>query len=417
MRQAGPHAGRGDVPAGERSWRRTSGGGADVRGGGAGGANTRGAGAGGAATAGASMRGAAAAGASVRGAGRAPSPDLPVLVRETVEPRWPSFRLGLPSLDGLTRRRGNGLVRLLHVDGAPVVVAASGTTFAARAASEEAAREGIARMRFASGIDDDLAEFHAMFRDDPLLGRAIRARPWLRVRRNPDPFVSLAWAITEQLIEVVRANAIQRRLIAAHGPRYGSLRDAPDAATVAGLAPAEIDACGLAPKRTLALRRAAREVAAGRVALARGETAQGGATSDARVAGDRSRGDVPVAPARLVEDARAALVAGPSGADFQRLLAIPEIGTWTIEVLALNGLGRLDVVPAGDLNYLKLVGRITTGNPRAVADEDEVRGFFSAYAPYAAMAAQYLSGPARTLPSPRPAGTRWSAGSPRTVAA
>lgn len=439
MRQAGPHAGRGDVPAGERSWRRTSGGGANARGGGAGGANTRGAG--GAATAGASMRGAGAAGASVRGAGRAPSPDLPVLVRETVEPRWPSFRLGLPSLDGLTRRRGNGLVRLLHVDGAPVVVAASGTTFAARAASEEAAREGIARMRFASGIDDDLAEFHAMFRDDPLLGRAIRARPWLRVRRNPDPFVSLAWAITEQLIEVVRANAIQRRLIAAHGPRYGSLRDAPDAATVAGLAPAEIDACGLAPKRTLALRRAAREVAAGRVALARGDAAQGGATSGAgdgaaggahsgaaggapaavagaaRVAGDRSRGDVPVAPARLVEDARAALVAGPSGADFQRLLAIPEIGTWTIEVLALNGLGRLDVVPAGDLNYLKLVGRLTTGNPRAVADEDEVRGFFSAYAPYAGMAAQYLSGPARTLPSPRPAGTRWSAGSPRTVAA
>lgn len=404
MRQAGPHAGRGDVPAGERSWRR------------------------------AGARGAGAAGPNVRGANVAgAAPDLPVLVRETVEPRWPSFRLGLPSLDGLTRRRGNGLIRLLHVDGAPVVVAVSGTTFAARAATEEAAREGIARMRFASGIDDDLADFHARFRDDPLLGRAIRARPWLRVRRNPDPFVSLAWAITEQLIEVVRANAIQRRLIAAHGPRYGSLRDAPDAATVASLAPAEIDACGLAPKRTLALRRAAREVAAGRVALARGDAAQGGAASGARdgaasdllggapaaarVAGDRSRGDVPVAPARLVEDARAALVAGPSGADFQRLLAIPEIGTWTVEVLALNGLGRLDVVPAGDLNYLKLVGRLTTGNPRAVADEDEVRGFFSAYAPYAGMAAQYLSGPARTLPSPRPGGTRWSAGSPRTVAA
>ena len=40
-------------------------------------------------------------------------------------------------------------------------------------------------MRFAVGIDDDLAEFHARFRDDPLIGRAVRARPWLRVRRNP----------------------------------------------------------------------------------------------------------------------------------------------------------------------------------------------------------------------------------------
>ena len=88
-------------------------------------------------------------------------------------------------MDGLTRRRGNGLVRLLHVDGAPVVVAVSGTVFAARAATEAAAREGIARMRFATGIDDDLEDFHARFRDDPVLGRAIRARPWLRVRRNP----------------------------------------------------------------------------------------------------------------------------------------------------------------------------------------------------------------------------------------
>lgn len=362
-----------------------------------------------------------------------PTGDLPVLVRESVEPRWPFYRPGRPSLDGLTRRRGNGLVRLLHVGGAPVVVAVSGTTFAARAASEAAAGEGIARMRFATGIDDDLAEFHERFRDDPVLGRAIRARPWVRVRRNPTPFESLAWSITEQLIEVVRAGAIQRRLIGAHGPRYGVLRDSPDAATIAALAPAQIDACGLAPKRTLALRRAAREVAEGKVALAReggaahGRAAHGEATplgaaaAATHVVGTTTRGDVPVTPARtarLTDGPRAALVAGPNGADFARLLAIPEIGTWTVEMLALHGLGRLDVVPAGDLGYLKAVGRLTTGNPRAVADEDEVRGFLAPYAPYAGLAAQYLvSGPARILPAPRRAGTRWSAGSPRTVAA
>jgi 3-methyladenine DNA glycosylase/8-oxoguanine DNA glycosylase len=348
---------------------------------------------------------------------------LEVLVREVVEPRWPSFRLGPPTLDGLTRRRGNGLVRLLHVDGAPVVVAVSGTVFAARAGTEAAAREGIARMRFATGIDDDLAEFHALFRDDPLLGRAIRARPWLRVRRNPTPFEALTWAITEQLIELVRAKAIQRRLIAAHGPRHGVLRDAPDAATVASLAPAELDACGLAPKRTLALRRAAREVAAGRAALARETGAAASAApwppTPAHAAPARAApahaARAHAAPATAA--ARAALVAGPGGGDFVRLLAIPEIGTWTIECLALYGLGRLDVVPAGDLGYLKLVGRLTTGNPRAIADEDEVRGFFEAYAPYAGMAALYLSGPAKTAPAPRPEGTRWSPGSPRRAAA
>ena len=87
--------------------------------------------------------------------------------------------------------------------------------------------------------------------------------------------------------------------------------------------------------------------------------------------------------------------------DFARLLAISEIGTWTIEMLALHGLGRMDVVPAGDLGYLKLVGRLTTGNPKAIADEAEVRGFFAPYAPWAGLAASHLIR-ARMLPRPSP---------------
>lgn len=297
-----------------------------------------------------------------------------VLVREVVRPRW-TFRLGPPSPDGLTRRRGDGLVRLLHVDGAPVVVAASGVVFAARAHEEAAAREGIARMRFAVGIDDDLSAFHERFRDDPVIGRAVRAQPWLRVRRNPDPWETLMWSITEQLIDTPRATAIQRRMIAALGRRAEGLRDSPSPETIAGCAPAELEACGLAGKRALAMRRAAREVASGRVTLERG-----------------------------------------SFPDVRRLLAIPEIGTWTVEMLALHGLGRLEVVPAGDLGYLKLVGRLTTGRPKAVADEAEVRGFFAPYAPWAGLAAQYLIR-ARTIPVPRRAGTRWSAAAPRRAAA
>jgi 3-methyladenine DNA glycosylase/8-oxoguanine DNA glycosylase len=299
---------------------------------------------------------------------------LSVLVREVVRPRW-TFRLGSASADGLTRRRGDGLVRLLHVDGVPVVVAASGVVFAARAADEGSAREGIARMRFASGIDDDLEPFHARFRDDPLIGRALLVRPWLRVRRNPDPWETLMWAITEQLIDTPRAIAIQRRMIAMLGRRAEGLRDSPSAETIADCSPAQLEACGLAGKRALAMRRAAREVASGRVTLEQG-----------------------------------------SFPDVRRLLAIREIGTWTVEMLALHGLGRHEVVPAGDLGYLKLVGRLTTGNPKAVADEAEVRGFFAPYAPWAGLAAQFLIR-ARMTPAPRRAGTRWSAAAPRRAAA
>jgi 3-methyladenine DNA glycosylase/8-oxoguanine DNA glycosylase len=180
------------------------------------------------------------------------------------------------------------------------------------------------------------------------------------------------WSITEQLIDMPRALTIQRRMIARFGRRHGAWRDSPSATAIADCAPAELEACGLAGKRAIAMRRAAREVVAGRIDW----TAQG----------------------------------------FPRLLAISEIGTWTIEMLALHGLGRMDVVPAGDLGYLKLVGQLTTGNPKAIADEAEVRGFFAPYAPWAGLAASHLIR-ARMRPNPRPARTRWSAAAPRSAAA
>jgi hypothetical protein len=101
-----------------------------------------------------------------------------VLVREVVRPAW-QFRLGRASKDGLLRRRGDGLIRLLHVDGEAVVVAVAQASpdrvvFAARGSSDAAARAGIARMRFAVGVDDDLREFHERFRDDPVIGAAVR---------------------------------------------------------------------------------------------------------------------------------------------------------------------------------------------------------------------------------------------------
>jgi len=283
------------------------------------------------------------------------------------QPRW-TYRPGPPSLEGLTRRRGDGLVRLLHIDGRPVVVAVSGLMFAARADTEELARAGIARMRFSLGVDDDLSEFYARFRDDPLIGRAVRARPWLRPRRNPTPWETLMWSITEQLIEMRRAVGIQRRLVRRFGRSFAGLWDSPSPEAIAASAPAELEACGLAGKRALALRRAAREVAAGRVTFA-------------------------------------------DTADVARLLAIREIGTWTVEMVALHGLGRHDVLPAGDLGYLKLVGRLTTGNPKAVADEAEVRGFFAPYAPWSGLAAQHLlrSTSPTTRQAPPRARTRWSA--------
>ena len=275
-----------------------------------------------------------------------------VEVRVEVRPPWP-FRLPGGSADRLLRRRGTSLQRWLHIGEEPVHLAAiqpapDRVIFGARAASRELGEEGIARLRFATGVDDDLRPFHDRFRDDPLIGRAVRANPALRVRRKCHPWEALAAAITEQLIEFERAVAIQRRIIARLGRRCPDtfLRDAPSPALVAAQAPALLMSFDLAPKRAIALRRCAIEVASGRVDLSRH--------------------------------------------DDRRLLAIPEIGPWTVEMLGLHGQGRMDALPAGDLGYIKLVGRLQTGNPRARADEAEVRAFFDRFEEWKGLAGEYL---------------------------
>ena len=64
-------------------------------------------------------------------------------------------------------------------------------------------------------------------------------------------------------------------------------------------------------------------------------------------------------------------------------------------MLALHGQGRHDLLPAGDLGLLKLVGRLQTGNPHARATEDEVRAFFAPYEGWAGLAAMHASRAAR----------------------
>ncbi|HST38298.1 MAG TPA: hypothetical protein VLK58_02250 [Conexibacter sp.] len=262
----------------------------------------------------------------------------------------------MSGMDGVLRCRDGVVQRLLHHGDDPVVVRVAQTApdrvlFGAQASSAEAAAWGIERMRFALGVDDDLRAFHDRFRDDPLIGAAVRSKPTVRLRRRPVAFEALAWAITEQLIEYVRAAAIQRRIVWQLGREHAAsgLRDLPSAATVAQQAPALLCSFDLADKRALALRRAAREVASGRVDL-----------DDP----DPERG-------------------------WRRLDAIPEIGSWTLEVTALLGQGRMDKLPAGDLAYRKLVGRLLTGDPRARVDEEDVRAFFAPYGEWAGLAGAY----------------------------
>lgn len=238
-----------------------------------------------------------------------------------------------------------------------------------REAGDEALESGIARLRFSLGVDDDLREFHQRFRDDPRLGPALRGKLHNRPLRRPVAWEALLWAITEQLIEYRRAAQIQRRMIRKFGVRFSpgvSVRTSGDAAApprsprgrndsvlatvpspaaIAGAAPAELEGCGLSARRAIAMVKVAREVVAGRVDP---------------------------------ED--------PAGDD--RLLAISEIGPWTLACLALRGRGEPDALLAGDLAQVKLVGYLD-GLGR-LAEIDEVEEFYAPYAPWRGLAGDYM---------------------------
>ncbi len=286
-----------------------------------------------------------------------------VEVRQEVTPAGP-FRLPRRTgMDGMLRRRGAVLERLVHHDEEPVRVrvaqpARDRVLFGATARTRTACAYGIERMRFALGVEEDLRPFLRLFANDPLIGRSLRQRPWLRVGRRPEPFEALAWAICEQLIEYERAAAIERRVIAALGRRWtaedgrdSGLRDLPHASVLARTAPARLQSFDLAGCRAVTLVRAAREVARGRVDLH---------------CPDHERG-------------------------WRRLRAIPGIGAWTVEMLALHGQGRYDQLPAGDVGLLKLVGRMLGGgDPYARAEEWQVRELFAPYGEWAGLAAGHM---------------------------
>lgn len=283
-----------------------------------------------------------------------------------VRPPW-TYRLRTRlGGDGVARRRGSVVSRLLPTPGGRVVVHVwqpesqrvvfrAGPADPDRPAGREALELAIERMRFAVGVDEDLSEFARRFRGDPLIGEIIHHRPWHRPRRRPWPWEALAWAVTEQLIESSRAAEIQRRVVRRWGDRLqplddgawigpGPLRDVPSAEVVAGIAPAELAAFDLAPSRAIALIRCAREIARGRV-------------DPAEAAGDR------------------------------RLARISGIGPWTLQVLGFSGRGESDSLPAGDLAYVKLVGSLAGLGRRATVEE--VEQYFAPYEPFRGLAGSF----------------------------
>ncbi|MBT1002830.1 3-methyladenine DNA glycosylase 2 [Paenarthrobacter sp. DKR-5] len=206
--------------------------------------------------------------------------------------------------------------RLVRTPGGPAVVtAAFGRPAAVEVTVEgaDAAALGWLRTRCRQWLDTDTdtAEVNAMFGDDPLLGPLVRARPGLRILGYPDGFEAAAVTVLGQQVSLAACRTFAGRLAAAYGETgpHGLISfPAPEAVAAAGAEELQ-KAIGLTHARSRTLQALAEACADGLALDPEGDHAE----------------------------------------IRRRLLALPGIGPWTADYLALRALGDRNAYPSGDL--------------------------------------------------------------------
>ncbi len=171
--------------------------------------------------------------------------------------------------------------------------------------------EALATARFMLALDDDTGRFHERFCRDPLIGPSARAFVGYRPLRLATVTHAVVRALCGQLIEARRARAIERAIVRACGETVVTQPG------LRRLAPVELRRLGLAQHRATVLARLA-------------------ATLDLERLRDLPGDDV------------AARLARERG-----------IGPWSIGVISIEGLGRLDRGLVGDLSLVKLHAALT----------------------------------------------------------
>lgn len=176
--------------------------------------------------------------------------------------------------------------------------------------------ELVQRVRRMFDLDADPALIAAHFAADQHLAAMLTRNPGLRLPTAFDAFEQAVRAIVGQQVTVKAAVTITRRLV----DRLGEpLADAPTGIdrlfpTAETLAAANLDGIGMPGKRVQTLQHFAAQIASGALRL-----------------------DIGQGASELIE----------------RLCALPGIGPWTAEYIALRAFGDADAFPASDLGLLK----------------------------------------------------------------
>lgn len=207
----------------------------------------------------------------------------------------------------------------------------------------------VSRLRNVFDLHADAAHIDAHLTSDPHMAPLVAARPGLRVPGTWDPFELCVRAVLGQQVSVAAARTLAGRLVEA----FGEPLPAPycDAAlrrlfpTPERLANANLSRLGLTRARAETLQSLARAVAERRVCF--------DAASD-------------------------------PGALSSQLLALPGIGPWTAQYIALRALKDPDAFPAGDLG---LRAALANGKPWS---ESQLAARAERWRPWRAYAALHL---------------------------
>jgi AraC family transcriptional regulator of adaptative response / DNA-3-methyladenine glycosylase II len=203
-----------------------------------------------------------------------------------------------------------------------------------------------AASRRAFDLAADPARIALGLRADPRLGPLVKRRPGLRLPGAWDPFECAVRAVLGQQVSVAAARTLAGRLVRRAGqalpvgsPGLSHVFPGPEA-----IARASLDGLGLTSGRVGALRALARAVADRRLDL--------GAPAEEVTAG---------------------------------LAALPGVGAWTAQYVALRGLGEPDAFPGGDLVLRRVAG--PAGAPLSTR---ALESLAEAWRPWRGYAAQHL---------------------------
>jgi len=271
-----------------------------------------------------------------------------VPLETTIAPAQPySLALSARMRSDATRFLRDGVLTLVYeAGGAPALARVTQKPDGRLDLSIESAEpeEALLRLRFVLAADDDHTEFLRRFREDPLIGNAVRTLEGMRPIRTATVTHSLLKAVCGQLIEAKAARVLEGRLVRLASREHEGLRLPPQRHTFQRFTRADLARHGLVSRKGSALLRLTKELDLERL--------HGVSTDVAARRIERERG----------------------------------LGRWSAGMVCLFGLGRYECGLVGDLGLVKLV----SAQRGRWVETEETRELLEPYGEWAGLASVYM---------------------------